>query len=328
MTGIGGDCFWLVSQPGKPLWGYNGSGRSGVQGLVPRRCARKACAKSAPRSTPSPCRARSMPGRQILKAHGRFGLDRALGAGDQICRRRLSRRRARRLGLATLHRQAQQPIPAPPNIICSTARRRKEGDVIRFPALAATLKTIAAKGARAFYEGEIADDMAATLAARGSFLTAEDFAAHQRRCGHADLEQLSRARSRRIAAERAGPHRAGDAQHSGEFRSRRRSIRSAPSVFICAGSRAHRLCRARHARRRRRAYARSTVADLLDKGFAKKLAAKIDLAKRAGLPSAPTPGSDTVYLTSSTATAWRCRSSTRSIRISAPASAPKRPASC
>ena len=38
----------------------------------------------------------------------------------------------------------------------------KEGDVIRFPALAATLKTIAAKGARAFYEGEIAADMAAT----------------------------------------------------------------------------------------------------------------------------------------------------------------------
>ena len=51
--------------------------------------------------------------------------------------------------------------------------------MIRFPALAATLKTIAAKGARAFYEGEIADDMAATVAARGSFLTAEDFARHR-----------------------------------------------------------------------------------------------------------------------------------------------------
>src|SRR3974390_1694395 len=30
MTGIGGDCFVLVSQPGKPVWGYNGSGRSGA----------------------------------------------------------------------------------------------------------------------------------------------------------------------------------------------------------------------------------------------------------------------------------------------------------
>src|SRR6476660_1754972 len=30
MTGIGGDCFCLVSKPGLPVWGYNGSGRSGV----------------------------------------------------------------------------------------------------------------------------------------------------------------------------------------------------------------------------------------------------------------------------------------------------------
>src|SRR5262245_41269698 len=28
MTGIGGDCFALVSQPGKKVWGYNGSGRA------------------------------------------------------------------------------------------------------------------------------------------------------------------------------------------------------------------------------------------------------------------------------------------------------------
>src|SRR5215510_6343804 len=31
MTGIGGDCFSLVSQPGKPVWGYNGSGRAGAR---------------------------------------------------------------------------------------------------------------------------------------------------------------------------------------------------------------------------------------------------------------------------------------------------------
>ena len=31
MTGIGGDCYCLVSQPGKPAWGYNGSGRAGAK---------------------------------------------------------------------------------------------------------------------------------------------------------------------------------------------------------------------------------------------------------------------------------------------------------
>ena len=55
----------------------------------------------------------------------------------------------------------------------------RERDVIRFPALAATLETIAAKGARAFYEGEIADDMVNTIAPRGSFLTSEDFFRHR-----------------------------------------------------------------------------------------------------------------------------------------------------
>src|SRR3954464_4921587 len=30
MTGIGGDCFCLISKPGQPVWGYNGSGRSGA----------------------------------------------------------------------------------------------------------------------------------------------------------------------------------------------------------------------------------------------------------------------------------------------------------
>ena len=43
--GIGGDCFAMIAEPGKPLWGYNGSGRAGkrgstgallAQGIAPR----------------------------------------------------------------------------------------------------------------------------------------------------------------------------------------------------------------------------------------------------------------------------------------------------
>ena len=40
-----------------------------------------------------------------------------------------------------------------------------------------------------------------------------------------------------------------------------------------------------------------TAEALLDKGFAKKLAALIDMNKRTQLPPRPTPGGDTVYLT-------------------------------
>ena len=31
MTGIGGDCFCLIADPGKPVWGYNGCGRAGAK---------------------------------------------------------------------------------------------------------------------------------------------------------------------------------------------------------------------------------------------------------------------------------------------------------
>ena len=31
MTGIGGDCFTLIADPDKPVWGYNGCGRSGAK---------------------------------------------------------------------------------------------------------------------------------------------------------------------------------------------------------------------------------------------------------------------------------------------------------
>ena len=53
----------------------------------------------------------------------------------------------------------------------------KMGDVFHQPLLAETLKKIAAQGSRAFYEGEVAADMVATLRARGGLHTEADFAA-------------------------------------------------------------------------------------------------------------------------------------------------------
>src|SRR5262249_59322175 len=107
---------------------------------------------------------------EILKAHGRFGLDRALTpaikyaeAGFPVSARVAwdwQRHVAKLKADAGASRHYLFNGGAP-----------KEGDVIRFPALASTLKAIPNKRARAFYEGEIADDMARTLAARHPFLT-------------------------------------------------------------------------------------------------------------------------------------------------------------
>src|ERR1700730_15622202 len=76
MTGIAGDCFCLIARPGKPTWGYNGSGRTGA-GL---RLQQLAGAASVGLDS---IHAVTVPGAveawdAILAAHGRFGLDHAL----------------------------------------------------------------------------------------------------------------------------------------------------------------------------------------------------------------------------------------------------------
>src|SRR6185437_1152577 len=169
MTGIAGDCFSLVSQPGRPVWGYNGSGRAGA-----KASDRALIDKGIEAIGMTSVHAVTVPGsieawEAILKAHGRFGLDRALApaikfaeGGFPVAQRVASDWKGQVAKLkadagASKHYLFNGHPPA-------------EGDVIRFPALAQTLKTVAAKGARAFYEGPIADDMAATLAAKGSFI--------------------------------------------------------------------------------------------------------------------------------------------------------------
>ena len=114
----------------------------------------------------------------ILDAHGRFGLDRALAPAIRLAEH----------GFPVTARVAWDWAQMVAKLRADAGAARHylfdggapaEGDVVKFPALAQTLKTIAAQGPRAFYSGPIADDMVATVAARGSFLTAEDFASHR-----------------------------------------------------------------------------------------------------------------------------------------------------
>ena len=159
MTGIGGDCFSLVSRPGKPVWGYNGSGRAGMN-ASDQVLRAKGLAEIG-----DSIHAVTVPGaieawEEILKAHGRFGLDRALAPRSNMPRADFRSPRAwPGTGSDTL--PSSRAMPEHRGIIFSTAGLPRKADVIRFPALASTLKAIATKGARAFYEGEIADDMAA-----------------------------------------------------------------------------------------------------------------------------------------------------------------------
>src|SRR4051794_15647637 len=179
MTGIGGDCFCLVAKPDKPVWGYNGSGRAGAavtaEKLLAQGMSRKIPATSA--------HAITVPGaieawEAILKSHGRFGLDRALQAAigyaenGFVVAPRVGADWAEQVGKLTPHAgSAKYYLP--------DGNAPAIGSTVKLPALAATLRAIAAGGAQAFYEGPIAEDIAATVQAKGGLLAADDLARHR-----------------------------------------------------------------------------------------------------------------------------------------------------
>ena len=294
MTGIGGDCFAMLSKPGKPVWGYNGSGRAGA------KASTEALQAQGLKAIGTSIHAVTVPGAidawgAVLKSHGTFGLDRALAPAIRYAEG----------GFPVASRVAYDWGRFVPRLKADAGAAMhylfngappKEGDVIKFPALARTLKTIAAKGVRGFYEGEIADDIVAAVKARGSFLTAEDFASHKGEAvapiesnyrgldllelppngqGITALVMLNILENFDMAALAAlGPERFHLMLEAARIGYAVRDTNVAePSAM------------------------RIDVAKLLDKAWAKKLAAKIDPARRADLPKAPTPGNETVYLT-------------------------------
>jgi gamma-glutamyltranspeptidase/glutathione hydrolase len=294
MTGIGGDCYSLVSQPGKPVWGYNGSGRAGAKASL---AALRAQGLS---EVGNSIHAVTVPGaldawEAILQAHGRFGLERALQPAIKYAEG----------GFPVAARIAWDWNRQVPKLKSDAGASKhylfngqapKEGDVIRFPALAQTLKAIAAKGARAFYEGEIAEDMAQTVSQRGSFLTAEDFAAH-----HGEAVTPISTRYRGLDLTEIPPNGQGIVAlvmlNILENFDIKALDPTGPERFHLVLEAARLGYAIRDSHVADAAHMRVPVPDLLDKGFGKKLAGLIDMNKRSKLPSTPTPGSDTVYLT-------------------------------
>ena len=293
MTGIGGDCFTLISQPGKPVWGYNGCGRSGAAASA------EALRGQGMSEIGNSIHAVTVPGsiaawEDILKNHGRFGLDRVLQQAIQYAENgfpvapRVAWDWQRQVG-----KLAGDPGAAKHYLF--NGKAPQEGDVIRFPALAETLKTIGAKGARGFYEGAIGEEMAATVAARGSFLTAEDFATHR-----GEVVTPIATRYRGLDLTEIPPNGQGITAlvmlNILENFDLKKLDPTGPERFHLVLEAARLAFAVRDSHIAEPSFMRVGVPDLLDKAFGKKLAGLIDMNKRSKLPSAPTPGSDTVYL--------------------------------
>ncbi|SFO93450.1 gamma-glutamyltransferase family protein [Tranquillimonas alkanivorans] len=175
MTGIGGDCFVLLSPAGEDrVVALNGSGRA-PKGLSAAALRNRglatvpvgsADAVTVPGAVDAFCR--------LSKDWGRIGL---------------------KASLAPAIHYAEQGVPVAPRVqadwaqaegalqgsardhYLSSGRVPQVGEVFRAPKQAEVLRRIAMDGREGFYEGEVAEDMVAALRAAGGSHTLDDFAA-------------------------------------------------------------------------------------------------------------------------------------------------------
>jgi gamma-glutamyltranspeptidase / glutathione hydrolase len=294
MTGIGGDCFCLVAKPDTPIWGYNGSGRAAAAAradILWDQGVRVIDADSPHRVTvPGAVEAWSA----VLRSHGRFGLDRALGTAIRYAEHGFPVAPRVAYDWAFSEQALRADLGASRHFLVS-GRAPAAGDIMRFPTLAETLKSIAARGPRAFYE-EAAAEIVATLAPCGSWLTQEDFANHR---GEEVIPVSSDYRG--LDVVELPPNGQGLValvllNILENFDLASLDPNGAERLHIALEA-ARMAFAVRDAHVADPAFMRVPVSPLLDKDFARELAGKIDRRKRVKLPKAPTPGSDTVYLT-------------------------------
>lgn len=174
MTGIGGDCFVLLKPAGREeVIALNGSGRApaGLSAAAMR-------AKGLTAVPTNAVEAVTLPGAvdafcRLSADWGRLGLDAVL---------------------APAIRYADEGVPVAPRVAFDWAgdaahlqgaarrfyllegRAPKAGEVFRAPGQAEVLRRIAKEGRKGFYEGEVAEDMVASLQALGGTHTMADFA--------------------------------------------------------------------------------------------------------------------------------------------------------
>jgi gamma-glutamyltranspeptidase / glutathione hydrolase len=143
MTGIGGDCFCLVAKPEAPIWGYDGSGRTGAR-------MRLEMSGGAASVDSDSIHAVTVPGAveawgTILAVHGRFGLDRALAPAIHYAQAGFPVAARVAFDWSSLVERLRRDAGAARHFLVRGGAP-EAGEVLRFPALAETLTAIAAQG--------------------------------------------------------------------------------------------------------------------------------------------------------------------------------------
>ncbi len=297
MTGIGGDCFALIGKGDGTIEGINGSGRAG-------RRADADWLKSARLSSiePRSVHAVTVPGAidawaALLARHGTMDLKEALKPAIKLAEE----------GVPTTPRVARDwPLDEADLAQDEGARLHylkdgrspREGEVMRYPALARTLKIIAEKGRDGFYTGEVAEEIVATLKARGGLLTLEDLAETQSSWVEPISTTFAGVELLEIPPNGSGLTALIALNILKHFDMAKYGVTSLERYHLqIEAMKLAWVLRNRHIAER--AYMTVTPEELLSDRTAAELAALIDMKRAVVQPEnkIPMPGSDTVYLT-------------------------------
>ncbi len=175
MTGIGGDCFAIIAKPGGRPIAFNASGKA-PKAATPDWYA-KAGIKAIETHSPH---AVTVPGAidgwaTLLKDHGTKTFADVLAPAIEYAERGWAVQPRVAFDWARLEAKIGLDEGARMHLL-KDGHAPKAGEVMRSPALARTLRTIAEKGRDGFYTGAVAEDVVATLRAMGGLHTLEDFA--------------------------------------------------------------------------------------------------------------------------------------------------------
>lgn len=178
MNSIGGDGFWLIAHPDGRVVAIDACGRSAQQatldlyrGLeqVPWRgplAANTVAGAISGWGAALTCAAGNMPLSNLFSAaihHAESGV-RITSGGAANARTKSDELRIQPGSYAEIYEPQGRPL--------------QEGEILRQPALANTLRRLSVEGLDSFYRGALADDIAHDLAALGSPVSATDLASH------------------------------------------------------------------------------------------------------------------------------------------------------
>ncbi|MBI1385673.1 MAG: gamma-glutamyltransferase [Rhizobiales bacterium] len=297
MTGIGGDCFAMVHAPGKGLRLVSGAGKApaGLTAGELRDRGLAQIARGRPEAVTVPCAVDAWC--RLSADFGKLALERVLAPAIALAENgfAVAQRVASDWNEVSAHLAVH---PGSRKHLLAGGRAPRMGDVVRFPALAATLREIASKGRDGFYSGWVAEDLVATLRAMGGVHTLEDFAAAEALTvdpielawhGRDVLEfppsnQGVMALMMLQIAERLAPMK-----DAGPLSARRYHL-------LMEGARLAYTARAAHLADP--AHAKVPIGHLLSDALADELAARIDPCRRTEDlgPVPASAGSDTIYL--------------------------------